>query len=589
MPANTTHPFYDDMVDDWVDCRTAVKGETAVRSDIMAYLPVPPGMGEPQTRTFTSKHGKFQKNDRYSWYASFAEFPEIVAPTLEAFQGLIHEKAPIITIPEKMEYLRENATPNGDSLNDLWKMTTREFMLVGREALVGEVVGDKPLSVPYPAESLINWRVSNLREGSVVSLAVLRESVFEPEPEDEFGMQLITRYRELRLLPDGTYGVRLWKSDATPITAVTHDQHLQAQIAAQVAATEAAPSKEAQPEQDDDGFVRPQLMGSSFRFVPIDVGNAAGIGFNFGHIPILPMAKLAFSIFRRSADYNRALYNKGDPQAYIVGDIADGDEPETIGGSELWILPPGSEAGYLDIDGQGIPLMREAINDDFERFSMEAGRFLETTDRVNPNESGRAVEKRLSAQRVTLRSLVIEAGALMERHLKTLAKMLGLSQAEIDAIKFEPNMDFTEMRLSGQEILQMISAKNMGLPWSQRSIHANLKAGGLTDMTFEEEMKAVSEEQELPGPTAEFLLTTGLTDGHRHQYSVDADQTEEADGHTHPIDDDGVIGPADGHTHAADTRASAAAPKPAPTGAPNGMPGDQPERVPSTVPGGADD
>ncbi|HEX5039667.1 MAG TPA: DUF4055 domain-containing protein [Candidatus Limnocylindria bacterium] len=563
MPVSSVHPFYDDQVEDWIDSRVAIAGERAVRADIQRYLPVPPGMGQPAARTAVPKHGvSFQQHDRYSWYATFADYPEIVAPTVEAFQGLIHEKKPRVDLPSQMEYLREKATANGESLDELWKMVTRELISSGRQVLLGEVLPgtDRVVSCPYHAESLINWQISTPREGSVVSLAVLAEGSFRPSEDDEFETDLVTQYRELRMI-QGKYAVRLWESETDVAQSGMAGGGKTVQQSTEVLPSLGEPTKVTQPEQDANGFLAPQRLGQAFDFIPIDVGNADGIGFTYGHIPILPMAKLALAIFRKSADYNRALYNKGDPQAYIAADMAEEDLPTTVGGSELWLLPQGGKADFLDINGDGIPLMRDAIRDLFDRFVQEAGRFLETQDKVNPNESGRAVEKRLSAQRVTLRSLVIEAGRLMEKHLRTIGKMLGLDEASLQQIKFEPNMDFTELKLSGQELLQLISAKNMGAPLSQRSLHRVMGQGGLTDMTFEEEQQALTDEQNLLGPPPTSVLATSTTDDHRHLYTADADTTEMADGHAHPIED-GVIMPANGHTHAADIRAAKVAAPP---------------------------
>jgi hypothetical protein len=573
MPVDTTHPFYEDQTEDWLTARVSVAGEKAIRNDLVRYLPVPPGMPAPQ---FNPGGSKFKQTDRYGWYASFAEYPEIVAPTVEGFQGLMHEKPPTVKLPAKMEYLIEKATPNGDSLDDLWESVTREMIVAGRQVLVGEVVGDEALSVPYHAESLINWMVSTKREGAVPSLCVIRESSFEPDDKDEFRQRLITRYRELRLVGD-RYGVRLWKSVAATPTETLRDtvgNPLQQQTSTIVPM--GAPQREAVDGADEEGFVFPERMGAgAFDFIPIDVGNASGLGFVYGHVPVLPMSRRAMSIFRRTADYNRALYVKGDPQAVIISDMAEEDLPTTIGGSGIWLIPTGGDAKYLDIDGTGLPLLREAIVDDYSRFVQEAGRFLESSD-SNPNESGRAVEKRLQAQRVTLRSLVIEAGRLMEAHLRTLGRMLDLSESELKEISFVPNMDFTENVMTGQDLLQYVTAKNTGAPWSLKSMHAKMAKGGLTDMTFEDEMSEVRGESALSGvPAPDPMLTTSMADGHAHTYRPGEARTAEANGHSHAIAPDGTIGMADGHMHMPDPRAEDEDPKPDPGSPPEVDPGSE--------------
>lgn len=562
MPVNSKHPTYHDQVDDWVTARTSIKGEKAIRANITVYLPVPPGMGTPQTVQHTHGHA-FEVLDRYGWYATFAEFPEIVAPTVEAFQGLVHMKEPVVELPKEMEYLRDAATASGDTLAQLWKTVTRELISAGRQTLLGEVnpLVDNVVSCAYHAESLINWRVTGRARLSPVDLTVLEESTFRARADDEFEQDLVTQWRELRVA-DGAYKVRLWETKTSLSPSTVHNHGVTGAIhvhGSAAAASTGAPEKVAVDGADEEGFVTPMFRGKPFDFIPIDVGNASGPGLKFSHIPILPMSKRALSIFRRSADYNRALYNKGDPQAYIAADMDEDDLPDTIGGSELWLIPQGGIAGYLDIDGDGIPLMRQAIGDDYDRFVQEAGRFLETNDRVNPNESGKAVGLRLSAQRVTLRSLVVEAARLMEQHLRTLGRMLGIDEERLrKEISFKPNMDFTELRITGQELLQLVTAKNMGAPWSLEQMHARMREGGLTDLSFEAEMALIAAEQSLtgePGPGGDVVLMTTTTDGHSHSYRPDESQTEESEGHAHPVNPDGTIGAANGHAHQPDPRA----------------------------------
>ena len=104
MPISTTRPEYDNISQDWRKVRDCIEGETALRRDIAYYLPIPPGMDAGGVQVLDT--GKRIPGDRYSFYASFAEFPEIVSPTLNGILGLVHEKDPEIKLPGEKEWTK---------------------------------------------------------------------------------------------------------------------------------------------------------------------------------------------------------------------------------------------------------------------------------------------------------------------------------------------------------------------------------------------------------------------------------------------------------------------------------------------------
>lgn len=494
MPVNSRHPEYAHRAEDFQTARDTIEGEREVKHGLRltTYLPVPPGLDEASGQITVNQNtgNRDIRSSRYAFYASFAEFPELPGPTIEAFQGLVHAKKPRIELPPEMEYLRERATPGGDTLQDLWEQHTRELFSVGRHVLLGEVESDDAvLLAPYAGDSLINWQESDRDHQTVPTMLVFAEGDYEFKDNDEFEQQVITRYRELRLNqtdeetsetgaePGVRYQVRLWKSKGAS------------------AATAATANTDATVVPDDAGNEWRDVLrlGVSYDFIPVVVSNTHEMGLQYGRIPILPISKIALSIFRMTADYKRALYIKGDPQVVIYG-IPKEDAPETVGGSEIWTFDdPNAKAEYLDLDGDGIPFMRDAIRDDFERYVAAAGRLLEHSAR-NGQESGQAVEKRLNAQHVTIASVVMKGGEAMQAALRMVGRMLGLDEATIERIVFKPDTRFVETTMTGQELLQLVSSKNMGAPLSRRSLHMLMQRGQLTEMEFDEEESEIESE-----------------------------------------------------------------------------------------------
>lgn len=471
MPINTQHPEYKEQLEDWQRCRDAIEGERCVRERIEVYLPPPPGMKgginvASVQQALTATGGS--SSNRYAFYASFAEFPEIVGPTINGIQGLIHAKRPEVVLPGKLDYLLETATGAGDSLWELWEEITREVMSVGRVNLLAEVsqLGDDRLYLcPYVAESLINWRVRPKIQGGLPTLCVFEESESVDNEKDPYALKEIKRWREL-LMTDGGYAVRLWQAngDGNPEVVLN---------------------------ESGEEFTLPTLFGQAFGEIPMTPINAVDNDFRFGPIPSVPMVRRALAIFRKTADYHRSLYIKGDPQPVLFG-VQPDEKPTEIGGGSIWCFgSPEGKAQFLDIDGQGIPLMRQAIQDEFERFSAETGRLMDVNDKAGA-ESGVALSKRHAMQLVTVKSLVINAASGLQQSLKQMARLMGLGPDEIKGIEIKPNLDFAEAAMTADELLRLVMACNQGAPLSRQTVHSIARRRGLTDKTFDDEQEEIA-------------------------------------------------------------------------------------------------
>ncbi len=472
--------FHDDYLvrqEDWQSVRDCIEGQRVIKARKSVYLPIPPGMAQSPNDLLAS--GKRTTNDRYTFYLSFADFPELIAPALTGFQGIIHTNVPDVGLPDKLKYLIEDATPEGEPLSVLWERVTREILITGRIGLLGDVsvADDKVRLASYSAESIINWRLSPLRQGGDPEYVVLREFRAEADPEDDFKNKEFVIYRELRMRED-KYQVQVWKADSerAPILSISGT----AKAANETNST--APTVETQ-------WSVPSLFGKFFPMVPLTVINVEDIGYTYGPSPMLALVRRALAIYRKTADYNRAIYIKGDPQIVISG-ITPNEAPTKIGGEAIWTLPnPQAKAAYLDIDGDGIPIMRTAINDEYDRFHDEGGRLLNKADHAA--ESGEALRQRQSSNQLSLRSIALSAGMSLQFVLRKIAFMQGIDPS---TVKFVADLDFAEAEMQGRELLDLMVAKSQGAPLSQRSIHDRSRRGGLTQLTFEQEVAQLKTE-----------------------------------------------------------------------------------------------
>jgi hypothetical protein len=403
--------------------------------------------------------GKRYSSGAYAFYLRFAEFPDIVGPALQGFQGVIHAKQPNIELPPKMEYLLEDATPDGDTLLNLWVESTKDILTYGRTALLPDIVdGDRFAIARYEAPSITNWALMQKREGGGPSFVVLREQFDTQSENDEFLVSEVEQYRQLHMV-DGQYYSTIWTKNSNTDWVAGES-------------------------------VRVEWFGRAFEEIPLFVINSDGDGLDGDvTIPILPLARRALSIYRLNADYRRALYMKGDPQIFLSG-VKKEDAPSKVGGEMIWVFEnPNAKAEYLDIDGEGIPLMRQAIEDEYKRFDAEGGKLL-SSDGGSP-ESGEALRRRMMARQVTLRDIVTFAGLGFERMLKFVAFYMG---EDPESVTFVPDTDFAEPTMTGREILELTQAKSAGAPISSKTIHGLMRRGRVTDMTYDEEIEEIEDD-----------------------------------------------------------------------------------------------
>ncbi len=101
-------------------------------------------------------------------------------------------------------------------------------------------------------------------------------------------------------------------------------------------------------------------------------------------------------------------------------------------------------------------------------------------------ESGEALKTRVAAQTATLTSVALSGAAGLEKSLKILATWMGENPDEVEVT---PNLDFTNIEIQGQDIVQLITAKNLGYPLSYKTLHDIARERGLVKTTFEEELE----------------------------------------------------------------------------------------------------
>ena len=457
---STHHPLYNAYQSDWILLRDCYEGEQTVKSKGTLYLPATSGMiidGVENTNSIGYQ--------AYQSYKNRAYFPSVVADAVRAMIGVMHHKKADISLPKELEPLRKRATTENESLDMLLRRINEEQLITGRAGLLldmppkneardsGMVTPEQKLYLAlYSAERMINWdrlpREMQMRDD--LMLVVLNES--EYERENDLTWTFVNKYRVLKIDKAMTYKAHVFRQD--------HQIYSETKL------------------------VAPSVRGKTLDKIPFVFINAKDIVINPDEPPLKGLANLAMAIYRLEADYRQALYLQGQDTLVVKG--AKDDQQFRVGAGASINLPETGDALFIGVSSEGLSEMRNALENDRTNAMQQGGHMLDNVSRER--ESGEALHVRVAARAATLNHVAMAGAGGLEKILKIAAEWVG---ANPDEVKVEPNLDFVDDRASGQDLLQFVSAMNMGLPLSPESLHKYLKDKGMTELDFEEEMKLI--------------------------------------------------------------------------------------------------
>ena len=475
MALQSRHPQYQTAAPKWQQMRDCYEGEAKIKDKGTTYLPATGGMILDGMDSISDVGYK-----NYQAYKARAVFPDYIREGVEALIGLLHQKDAIIKLPKSMEYLRDNATIDGESLLLLLRKMNEEQLVTGRLGLLCDMpVAPRDPLMPeffislYAAETIINWDdgigLPGLNE---LNLVVLDES--GPVREGLY-WKTQQQYRVLQLgdldatEESGTYTYGLFDGTGA--------------------------SGDAGSSYDPTAMKAPLYKGKTYDKIPFTFVNTKDLVSRPDRPPLLGLADTALSIYKSEADYRQNLHMQGQDTLVTIGGVKNpnsvpGDEDAVrVGAGSRLDIDLGGDAKFIGVSSTGLAEQRNAIENDRKRAEFKAGQLI--GNQSIKNESGNAMLARLAAQTANLNQIAMSSAEGLQTALRHIARWMGIDPKEVEVTA---NTEFTNAAQNAQEFVYLMTARGLGAPLSMESIHALMKERSYTNLDYEEEMKKVEAE-----------------------------------------------------------------------------------------------
>jgi len=456
----SAHPEASAAKPDWTLMRDAYKGERQVKSKNTVYLPMTSSqIADGALNSIESLGFK-----AYDAYKKRARFPNFTREAIQQAIGMMHSQPPEIKLPKAMESITSRM---GEPLHVLLQKINTEQLLTGRVGLMADLPTnpapgeDVPYLATYIPERVINWddgRVEQLVPQRL-NLVIINES--EYERKSDFTWDEEQKYRVLVMgdvLDNETAGL-----------------YQQGVFEAE--------------NFDASKLMAPTWRGRTLDKIPFVFINSCDITPDVDDPPLLDLGNMCMTIYRADADYRQNLFMQGQDTFVTIGGGWDETDEVRVGAGSRIDLPQGGDAKYVGVTSAGLSEQRQAL----ERLEARAGSMgaqtLDSTSRER--ESGDSLRIRVAARTADLNTIADTGAAGLEHVLKICAEWMGENPDEVSVL---PNKEFGEMPLTGQTMVEIATARNLGWPISAKSMHDLSRKRRMTTKTFEEEVAEAKKE-----------------------------------------------------------------------------------------------
>lgn len=468
MSVEATHKAYVTAKAGWQKVRDFVAGGDKAR----AYVKTLPGHNEA---TATS-------------YKSRAYYLPAIARSVDAFTGLIMNPEPVITGAEAIQPYLDDVSYDGEPAARMIGRTVREVIEVGRCAAVADYPQDPNAATMtvaeaeakglrayvrfYPAESVLDWRVTNRGGQRILSMLKLREDYEAQSTVDEWLTVKVEQIRVLDLVAktDGAfrYRQRIYRKGEVEIDG-----------------------KKAVGWTQVGNDIFPQAGGAELDEIPAVVFNPDTLDPSaIDASPIAEMVDIADSHLQDSAGLQWALMWIGNPTPIFIDLMVAEGETVALGSSQGLRFNQGGDAKFLALGADGVGAIRQAMEDKRRDMASVGARML--VEDAGAQVARDTVIIQRAGEHSVLANIANTVADGWKRMLGYLARWAGVSNADISV---SLNTDFVPQGLQPGELGELISAVMQG-QLSSRDLFAILQKRGTVraDKSYDEHREEIDED-----------------------------------------------------------------------------------------------
>lgn len=460
MSVDHKHPRYLELSAKWKRCRDVIGGQDSMRAAGEVYVP---------------RLADQEKHD-YESYLHRSVFYNATWRTISGLNGMLFRKPPEVEAPGAIIEMLKDVTHTGMPLQMFAASVVTEALSVGRAGifvdypavdLANATAADaqrqnlRPHMAMYKAESIINWKIGQVNNKTVLTMVVLEESA--TVPKDEFEDQVVQQWRVL---------------DLEPIAMSTGIQYV---YRARVF------RKNEKKEDVLQSSSRPIINGKHPDNIPFYFIGVETTSWDAEEPPMIDLVDMNIAHYRVSADYEHGCHFTGLPTPVISGYEAEKEEKFYIGSMSAWVFRnPQAKAAFLEFKGEGLGSLEKNLIGKEQKMAVLGARMLEAQTRSVESANTASINRGGEQSLLACIGQTVAMG--ITNALSAFCRFAGQSEK----VKFGLNKDFFPKAMEPLEITALVAAwQNEAIDYE--TLYDNLKRGEVIsiDKTIEDVLKGM--------------------------------------------------------------------------------------------------
>lgn len=402
------HPDYAYWFPEWLMIRDVCEGEKAVKEGGKDYLPMLEGMDE----------------DEYNTYKARATFYNFTGRTASAMTGSIFRRqAQMEGLTDRLKDKLTNITMDGRDFTTFSMEVAEENIKLGRVGVLldlpeGATTEPNPYMTLYKAEDILDWDVALIKGRLALTKVVLNEEVLVRDAGNVIPT-FVSRYRVLTL-DAGVYTQKVYESaDPTKTVEVTIT----------------------------DGFLKktvtPRVRGRTLDYIPFHIFGAMLSTVDVEKPTMFDIGRLNVSHYMSYAHLEHGRFFTGFPIYHVESPMGVGEQEAEflIGSAKVWVTPAGSKPGILEMNGQGLKFLVDALDIKEQQAASLGGRMMGIRGQAVSESDNQLKISERNEQSVLLKiTKSLDFG--FTKLLRWWATMVDVSAEEAKKIAIEFNKDF---------------------------------------------------------------------------------------------------------------------------------------------------